>query len=646
MKRCMVLLLSLCLILTGCADEVVIKVTKEPKLQKEEVAPPAKQVLMLYMVASDLESKAGLASQDIEEMIDSEFLSENMTVLLCAGGTTYWWTDGISRDDLQVYEIRDGEAVPVYTMENENMAQPETLTEFLDYGYSTCDGQYYELILWDHGGGAVLGFGADENYEYDALSLREMDQALENTQLIRDGKRFEWVGFDACLMGMIEVADMLSDYAGYMVASEEIEAGTGWDYRCLADISKLPVPTGDRCAGMIVDAYQKHYESHKRSVKDYTLSVLDLSRTDEVIQELDELAKAANETMAQGGYSKIARSRNKSKTFGKVSNESVYDTVDLYDLSERLMSLYPEEAEDLQNALGRLVIRNATNVHGAHGVAVYFPYENKAKVQNWLEVYETTGFSGEYRKFLDSFTQTLSAAPLAQWDISEEIPVENEEQGLYYVQLTPEQCENYAKARFSVWEEDTPGNYICWLISDDVTLQEDGKLTSTFRGKRFYLGDTSGEELPCLAMEIERNEAYVKYAIPAFVIPKGGDLMDMELFYLHVRVDDAHPEGQILGAYNQKEADSTQFPDRDVLEIGDGDCVIPFLYGREIVFREDGTLAPFDAWKATSGSGATFDVSGELKVSIREAQEDVSYCCLFSITDTQSNLYFTNSVNT
>ena len=52
-----------------------------------------------------------------------------------------------------------------------------------------------------------------------------------------DGQKFGDRDFDACLMGMIEVADVLSDYSDYMIASEEMEAGDGWDYSFLRQMT-------------------------------------------------------------------------------------------------------------------------------------------------------------------------------------------------------------------------------------------------------------------------------------------------------------------------------------------------------------------------------------------------------------------------
>jgi hypothetical protein len=43
-------------------------------------------------------------------------------------------------------------------------------------------------------------------------------------------KAFDFVAFDACLMGSVEIADCLEGRAGYVIASPELEPQDGYDY--------------------------------------------------------------------------------------------------------------------------------------------------------------------------------------------------------------------------------------------------------------------------------------------------------------------------------------------------------------------------------------------------------------------------------
>jgi hypothetical protein len=56
----------------------------------------------------------------------------------------------------------------------------------------------YGLILWNHGGGSIAGYG------YNSLTLLELNMALEKTQAANT--KLEFIGFDACLMANVETA--------------------------------------------------------------------------------------------------------------------------------------------------------------------------------------------------------------------------------------------------------------------------------------------------------------------------------------------------------------------------------------------------------------------------------------------------------
>lgn len=376
------------------------------------------------------------------------------------------------------------------------------------------------------------------------------------------------------------------------------------------------------------------------------MACLDLSKTEDTISKLENLIDVMSEDLHNNGYSKIAKQRDQTKSFGKVSSDDFYDIVDLYDLSEKIEQLYPEQVTKLQSALENMVVYKETNVPDAHGLAMYFPYENKEYLKEWMAEYAQNTFSRTYIAFLESFTGTLSGEKLANWDIAETVPTASTDvPGEYYVQLTANQYANFSHAKYSIWKEDTPGNYICWINSSEVSVTDNGKISSKFQGKRFYLGDSSGKSLPCCVTELDRNESYAKYAIPTVISRPGGeDGLYIEPAYIHIRVDAANPEGVVLGVYKELNADSTLFPNRNLLEIKDGDTITPFYFAKKIEFREDGSVSPFAEWQSASGSGESFTVSGGLTVTLKDPEAENEYCCLFNITDTQGNTYYTNPV--
>ena len=68
--------------------------------------------------------------------------------------------------------------------------------------------------------------------------------------------KFDIVGFDACLMGSVELTLAISEYADYYVASAEVEPGFGQDYRgWVSALGANPDYDSFELGKMIVDDY-------------------------------------------------------------------------------------------------------------------------------------------------------------------------------------------------------------------------------------------------------------------------------------------------------------------------------------------------------------------------------------------------------
>ena len=124
------------------------------------------------------------------------------------------------------------------------MSDSQTLRAFINYAAAYAPAEKYDLILWDHGDGPVGGYGIDSHDdELDAdgyaraMSFPGIVDAISGNAVTDadgdgtpDGK-FDFVDFDACLMGSTEVMLALSGYADYYIASPMIEPWKGQDYR-------------------------------------------------------------------------------------------------------------------------------------------------------------------------------------------------------------------------------------------------------------------------------------------------------------------------------------------------------------------------------------------------------------------------------
>ena len=71
---------------------------------------------------------------------------------------------------------------------------------------------------------------AVDQYTGEMISMIDVGRVAEAAAGARGGDNIDIFGFDTCLTSNIETAYLLSPYVDYMVASEETEPSTGWNY--------------------------------------------------------------------------------------------------------------------------------------------------------------------------------------------------------------------------------------------------------------------------------------------------------------------------------------------------------------------------------------------------------------------------------
>jgi len=168
------------------------------------------QHLWSNLVGSGSGIRIGNASLDLDddETAGVGTYSIRILLLVYAGGASEWQDRGLSSDECTSCCCTDTGFVPVgYLSGGKHGGSPdfEQLFKLRFLYFFPADS--YSLILWDHGGGPVLGYGVDENFR-DLLTLDELSEALEDSVGAHMTK-LEWIGFDACLMSSLEVASVL-----------------------------------------------------------------------------------------------------------------------------------------------------------------------------------------------------------------------------------------------------------------------------------------------------------------------------------------------------------------------------------------------------------------------------------------------------
>ncbi|MCY3022475.1 MAG: clostripain-related cysteine peptidase [Planctomycetota bacterium] len=115
-----------------------------------------------------------------------------------------------------------------------DMGVPQTLTDFVNWGIVNAPAARYALVLWDHGSGwgpraagiaPVVKAVCYDDTSGHALTTQDLRTALQGV-----ATNIDLIGFDACLMDMIEVAYEVKAEASVFVASEQLEDAAGWPY--------------------------------------------------------------------------------------------------------------------------------------------------------------------------------------------------------------------------------------------------------------------------------------------------------------------------------------------------------------------------------------------------------------------------------
>ncbi|MBW2701877.1 MAG: hypothetical protein JRF33_13760 [Deltaproteobacteria bacterium] len=279
--------------------------------------------------------------------------------------------------DARILYIEQGGTTLVENWNEVDMSDWRTLRDFGVWAVEHYPARHYAMIMWDHGDGwkaapknpLLKGFSNDDSGTAGEISISNGDYASAMAGIVAAaGTKLDIVGFDACLMGMWEVAEASAPYANYLVASSETEPVAGWPYHeflpgLVADYNMAAADLGIS----IVDAYSN--ESSDNS----TLAVTDLNSMDDLAVAMDAFAsELMNNTGLYGTISSV-RSNTQSFTFSEFK--------DLQGFAEgvAVMSTAPaalqQAAQALVDQLEVTIVysRAQSGYSGSNGLSIYFP---------------------------------------------------------------------------------------------------------------------------------------------------------------------------------------------------------------------------------------------------------------------------------
>ncbi|HYL37446.1 MAG TPA: clostripain-related cysteine peptidase [Bryobacteraceae bacterium] len=265
----------------------------------------------------------------------------------------------------------------------QDMGDPSVLQGFINWAKTNYPANHYAIILSAHGDG-WKGYGPDETFpgtreKGDFLYMGELRTALA-------GQHFDLLGFDACLMAGIEVADQVQDYTDYFVASEELIPGAGYPYDTFSlALKNNPGWTGLQLGSNIVQLYASRYQARNR----WSLSLTDEKQLSALVAQVDTWSGALRVGAAvfqqrddptDNVEVLIKFDRRASQVFGDANY------VDLYDLAQRIQRdpnipdcVKAPIPQILALISGSVVVadQNSPDLANAHGLHIYFPTNRK-----------------------------------------------------------------------------------------------------------------------------------------------------------------------------------------------------------------------------------------------------------------------------
>ena len=327
-----------------------------------------KWTIMIYMCGSDLESGYyHFASSDIREILSVNGQPDDVNIIMETGGARSWNYGGIDANALSRYHVENRQLVLDQKLAKESMGKQSTLESFLNWGLQEYPADRTGLIFWNHGG-AIDGCCFDENFGYDGLTNSETSKAFKNVFTQNGIDKLDFVGYDACLMQIQDVAEFNSKYFDYMIGSEEAEDGYGWDYDNWLDDVYL-----DRDIHTIMRATCNSFVSSCGESSDQCLSYLDLSNMAEYHEKFEAMASAIKDT-AKNNYSAFKSIVNSSKRYTDFSGYGVTDGLDFLNKlgNNSSYSAFQSKINDAKAAYNKVVVysKAGTSAGQTHGLAV------------------------------------------------------------------------------------------------------------------------------------------------------------------------------------------------------------------------------------------------------------------------------------
>lgn len=589
------------LITAGCTDIPLEETGTAPPPEKKSATfedtfnANDTWLIQWYVCGTDLESRSGAASSDIQELLNVK-LPANVKVLIQTGGAEQWHNNVVPSNAVERYLYDEKGLQRLDTLPDADMGNVDTLADFVRYGKDNYQADHRVFVFWDHGGGSAVGVCYDERTG-NFLSLNDLRNAFTAVyEASPDNPPFELIGFDACLMATYDTVNALDGITRYVTASEEVEPGIGWDYTgWVGALVANPAMGGAKLGQSICNTYMDTCAKYNLA-DTATLSVIDMNKLPMLRHAYEafglEALRAAHKNPRQF-FAHFGRGAAQAENYGGNTRRTGFtNMVDIVDLAKTNKALLPNTADKLIDAVDGAVVYKVNGGYRTRGgglsgfysysgdegsLAKYINLDAAPASQKLLYYYLIYGqIPADVVPLLDGDTLVSPAPePPAErqelFEISQldEFPVQLDTDGSAFVQLTPEQMELLSSVHCQLAYIDADNDVILYLGSDaDIDADwNEGTFKDNFRGVWPML-----DGHPVYVEITEENDGYNLYSIP---IKLNGVECNLQVAYVY-----AEKKYYILGARHGLE--SNGMSSRELIKLREGDEITTLHYGMTI----------------------------------------------------------------
>ncbi len=597
---------------------------------------------------SGIETPTGAASNDINEILSNEW-SDNINIVIQTGGATKWDTSIINPNKTQRFEYKNGVFKEVENMALQDSCDPNTLADFMKYCDENYPSDHKMIVLWDHGAGA-FGYGVDDIFG-SGMTMKDIESAFAaNYKEDPENPHYDIIGFDACLMGSTEVAHSLYGYGKYLLGSEEVEPGDGWDHTAYLqamtdDPTMSPAEIGETVADSFVDYYVTWRVNTKELLAmDVAFSVIDINAAEDTYNSYCELNEAVLKDAVKdiSVLSTVGAAAEDSTRYAETSYR-VCNTIDLGNYMDALSEYYPDECQKVLDNLNNAVLyhRESGYLSDSEGISIYMPvtiagvggmqyflkYINSVSddtATNALYYYKIAGcLNDEYQDFVKEkgygTAQVINTDELKKFTANEINLGEND----FSIQLTDGQKTNAQKANIEIGKYDEDDATITYYgESASAKIDSNAVVNTNFDGKWIAI---NGQ--PLYTEIISETENSVSYRSPV--------LINSTNYYLLISYDKTTGEANITGATaytSEDNASSAYVSAKQTVQIDGGDKITPIY---DVYNGKDGSV--------TKDYGETVTYGNLTKVAMSKIS-DGTYLNSVVLTDIRGDKYYSGVV--